>query len=150
MQCNLNIRWYWMVVFPFRRRTYTKNTRTFVRHGQMGTVSTEPLALHISSPCSMTAKSFRSECHKWVVFYHFDLSIHRSCLFLRVIQYVSVCSGSKQLHLKVNWTWLKPASPSSPSKTFIIMWVSTVSIIYCKHTTWNEAITWGEEYWGDK
>lgn len=32
-------------------RTCTKNTRTFARRDQMETVSTEPLALHISSPC---------------------------------------------------------------------------------------------------
>lgn len=32
-------------------RTCTKNTRTFARRDLMETVSTEPLALHISSPC---------------------------------------------------------------------------------------------------
>lgn len=32
-------------------RTYTKNTRIFVRRDQTGTVSTEPSASHISSPC---------------------------------------------------------------------------------------------------
>ncbi|MEQ2220537.1 hypothetical protein ILYODFUR_006473, partial [Ilyodon furcidens] len=39
------------LLIVFCCRIYTKNTRTSAKHGQMETAFTEPLALHIWSPC---------------------------------------------------------------------------------------------------
>lgn len=42
-----------------------------------------------------------------------------------------VSTGSKRLQLKVNWTWLTRALPSSPSKTFTTRWVPAWFIVHC-------------------
>jgi len=91
LQFSLCVR-FGIILFSFRCRTYTKNTRAYAKRDQTGTVSTERLASRISSRCSTTAKNFRSEWSSLC------------CRRYRPLTLIEVCFGAALF--SIDWTHL--------------------------------------------